>query len=239
MNYSCDYCNKIYKRKYHFDRHVLVCKVISISTGDLEIKCQERADIFTPEETSKLILDLYKRVTDAETRLRKITVAERKKVNIIDWLNTKSDTPEITFYEWLERIEIDKFGLDLIFNNDYIEGTLLILETHLTEENIPIKAFDKKSNQLYIYTDKWILVSTKEFNEILRMFSKKIMARGLVWNNENINNNTEEFRNNIPIFIKKLNGGNFKKERISSALRKGIYNKIKVEIHNVIECEFV
>jgi hypothetical protein len=166
-------------------------------------------------------------------------VAERKKVNIIDWLNKKADTPEITFYEWLERIEIDKLELELIFSNDYIEGTLLILESHLTEDNIPIKAFDKKSNKLYIYTDKWILVSANEFNEILRIFSKKIMARGLVWNNENINNNTEEFGNNMPIFIKKLNGGNFKKERITSALRKGIYDKIKVEIHNVIECEFV
>ena len=239
MNYSCDYCNKIYKRKYHFDRHVIVCKVISISTGDLEIKCQERADTFTQEETSKLILDLYKRVTDAETRLRQITVTERKKINIIDWLNTKAETPEISFYEWLDLIAIEKLGLELIFSNDYIEGMLLILEPHLTEENIPIKAFDKKSNQLYIYTDKWIQVSTNEFNGILRIFSKKVMARGLLWNNENINNNTEEFGNNMPIFIKKLNGGNFKKERISSALRKGIYNKIKVEIHNVIECEFV
>ena len=239
MNYSCDYCNKTYKRKYHFDRHVLVCKVISISTGDLEIKCQERADTFTPEQTSKLILDLYKRMIDAETRLRKITVAERKKINIIDWLNTKEDAPELTFYEWLDRIAIDKFGLELIFNNDYIEGMLLILEPHLTEENIPIKAFDKKSNQLYIYTDKWVLVSVNMFNEILRMVSKKVMARGLVWNNENVNNNTEDFGNNMPIFIKKLNGGNFKKERISSALRKGIYDKIKIEVHNVIECEFV
>lgn len=239
MNYSCDYCNKTYKRKYHFDRHVLVCKVISISTGDLEIKCQERADTFTPEQTSKLILDLYKRMTDAETRLRKITVAERKKINIIDWLNTKEDTPELTFYEWLDQIAIDKFGLELIFNNDYIEGMLLILEPHLSEENIPIKAFDMKSNQLYIYTDKWVLVSVNMFNEILRMVSKKVMARGLVWNNENVNNNTEDFGNNMPIFIKKLNGGNFKKERISSALRKGIYDKIKIEVRNVIECEFV
>lgn len=239
MNYNCEYCNKKYKRKYHFDRHVLVCRVISISTGDLEIKCQESADTFTPEQTSKLILELYKRVTDAETRLRQITVAERKKINIIDWLNTKEDIPEIDFYEWLGRIVIEKSGLELIFSNDYIEGVLLILEPHLSEENIPIKAFDKKSNQLYIYTDKWILVSANEFNKILGILSKKIMTRGLHWNNENINNNTEEFTTNMPILIKKLNGGNFKKERISSALRKGIYNKIKVEIHNVIECQFV
>jgi hypothetical protein len=43
----------------------------------------------------------------------------------------------------------------------------------------------------------------------------------------------------MPIYIKKLNGGNFKKEKISTAIRKGIYEKIKVEIQNVVECEFV
>ena len=176
MNYSCDYCNKLYKRKYHFDRHVLACRVISISRGDLEIKCQESADTFTPEETSKLILDLYKRVTDAETRLRQITVAERKKINILDWLNKKEDTPEMPFYEWLHRIVIDNRGLELIFSHDYIEGMLLILEPHLSEENIPIKAFDKKSNQLYIYTDEWILVSAHEFNKFLGTMSKKILV---------------------------------------------------------------
>lgn len=239
MNYSCDYCNKLYKRKYHFDRHVLACRVISISRGDLEIKCQESADIFTPEQTSKLIMDLYKRVTDAETRLRQITVAERKKINILEWLNKKEHTPEMPFYEWLQQIVIDNCGLELIFTHDYIEGMLLILEDHLSEENIPIKAFDKKSNQLYIYTDKWILASAHEFNKFLGTMSKKIMSRGLGWNNENIDNNTDNFADNMPIFIKKLNGGNFKKERISAAVRKGIYNKIKVEIHNVIECEFV
>lgn len=239
MNYSCDYCNKKYKRKYHFDRHVLACRVISISTGDLEIKCQERADTFTPEEVSKLILDLYKRVTDAEARLQQITIAERKKINIIDWLNTKENFPEIPFYEWIGRVVIDNRCLELIFSNDYIEGMLLVLEPYLSEENIPIKAFDKKNNQLYIYDDKWLLVSANEFNRFLGIMSKKVMARGLHWNNENINNNTEEYNTNMPIFIKKLNGGNFKKERISSALRKGIYNKIKVEIHNYIECEIV
>lgn len=239
MNYSCDYCNKIYKRKYHFDRHVLACRVISISKGDLEIKCQESADTFTPEQTSKLILDLYKRVTDAETRLRQITVAERKKVNILEWLNTKDYTPELSFYEWLQQIVIDKRGLELIFSNDYIEGMLLILEFHLSEENIPIKAFDKKSNQLYIYTDKWILMSAHEFYKFLGTMSKKIMTRGLAWNNENIDNNTDDFATNMPILIKKLNGGNFKKERISAAVRKGIYDKIKVEIRNIIECELV
>ena len=239
MNYSCDYCNKIYKRKYHFDRHVLACRVISISKGDLEIKCQESADTFTPEQTSKLILDLYKRVTDAETRLRQITVAERKKVNILEWLNTKDYTPELSFYEWLQQIVIDKRGLELIFSNDYIEGMRLILEFHLSEENIPIKAFDKKSNQLYIYTDKWILMSAHEFYKFLGTMSKKIMTRGLAWNNENIDNNTDDFATNMPILIKKLNGGNFKKERISAAVRKGIYDKIKVEIRNIIECELV
>ena len=238
MNYSCDYCNKKYKRKYHFDRHVLACRVISMSTGDLEIKCQESADIFTPEQTSKLILELYKRVNAAETRLKQISVAERKKINIIAWLNENETTPEVTFDQWLNMIEIDESALRLIFDNDYIEGLLLILEPHLSEDNIPVKSFDRKTNQLYIYTDKWTIASSHDFNGFLGKMSKKIMTRGLRWNNENCNRG-DDFATNMPIYIKKLNGGNFKKERISAAIRKGIYEKIKVEIQNVVECEFV
>lgn len=239
MNYTCDYCNKKYKRKYHFDRHVLACRVISISNGDLEIKCQEGADIFNPEQTSKLILDLYKRVTDAETKLKQIAVAEKKKINIIEWLNEEGNHPDITFYKWVERIKIDETGLQLIFDNDYIEGMLLVLETHLSDENIPIKAFDKKDNQLYIYTDKWKIVTTQDFNDFLSIMSKKIMTRGLEWNNENIHNTSEEHITNLPVLIKMLNGGNFKRERISSSVRRGIYNQIKTEVRNVIEYQFV
>ena len=239
MSYTCDYCNKKYNRKYHFDRHVLACRVISISTGDLEIKCQEGADIFTPEQTSKLILDLYKRVTDTEAKLKQIAVTEKKKINIIEWLNEEGNHPDITFDKWLEKIEIDEYGLQLIFANDYVEGMLLILEPYLSDENIPIKAVDKKDNQLYIYTDKWKIVTTQDFNDFLGIMSKKIMTRGLGWNNANIHNTTEDYITNLPVLIKKLNGGNFKKERISSLMRRGIYNKIKVELRNVIEYQFV
>ena len=36
MEYECQYCEKIYKRKTMYDKHILICKINCTSIRDIE-----------------------------------------------------------------------------------------------------------------------------------------------------------------------------------------------------------
>ena len=100
--------------------------------------------------------------------------------------------------------------------------------------DIPLKAFDKKIDNLYLYNDKWALMTRTHFDKFINHISKQILQIGIniVMNNSILN---KDFAANI----KKLNGGNFKIDKIHSTIKKIIYDEIKVNIKNIIEYQFM
>ena len=74
----------------------------------------------------------------------------------------------------------------------------------------------------------------KQFDNFINHLSKQILQKGIniVMTNPNLNKD-------FAINIKKLNGGNFKNDKIHLNIKKAIYDEIKVNIKNIVEYQFI
>tara|TARA_Y100000768_G_scaffold388697_1_gene386271 strand:+ start:2729 stop:3439 length:711 start_codon:yes stop_codon:yes gene_type:complete len=235
MDYKCKFCSKIYKRKIPFDKHVIICEINHKTITTFDTRCQESEDIYDNEKLSNLVLILFKKVDDLEKKIQKISIIQKKKINIENWLNeNKLYTPSITFNDWVSNIEINDVSIYNLIQNDFIIGLIQILEHYIYLSDIPLKAFDKKIDDLYSYDgEKWTLMTRDQFNNFIVKISRKILNTGMI-----IIIDTPNLNKDFEINIKKINGGNFKDDRIHTLIKKDIYSKIKIDIKNIIEYEF-
>lgn len=235
MDYECNFCNKKYKRKTHFDKHILLCEITHKCLRHSETITDDRIDIYNTEQLSNLVLILMNKVNNLEKKIEKINIVNKKKINIENWLNENQVFhPTINFDKWIQSIEIDETNINNIIKNDFILGITLLIKPYICEVNIPLKAFDKKVNELYIFNDKWLLMTHKQFDNFINHLSKQILQKGIniVMTNPNLNKD-------FAINIKKLNGGNFKNDKIHLNIKKAIYDEIKVNIKNIVEYQFI
>ena len=77
-------------------------------------------------------------------------VERDKNINIINWLS-ENETPDISFKEWIKTINIDEATIKNIIKRDFINGVTDLLDKYIYNSDIPLKAFDRKTNELYIY----------------------------------------------------------------------------------------
>ncbi len=221
MEYECQYCEKIYKRKTMYDKHILICKINCTSLRDIE-KDKDSLDEYDNKTLSQLVLLLYKRVDELEKRQKNNV---DKNLNIINWLN-ENEKPTTSFKCWIQTIEVNNTTIHNIIKNDYMKGVIELIDSYIYESDIPIKAFERKKNELYIYeNDKWSIMNQELLNYFANALSRNIMNVGI-----NVIMTDKTLSNELPTNVKKLNGGNFKNDKICSTIKKDIYDKIKIYI---------
>ena len=220
MEYECKYCQKKYKRKTMYEKHIIVCKIHNTSLRDIET---DAIDVYDTKTLSKLVITLYKKVDDLEKKLKN-NVAD-KNINIINWLN-ENETPDITFKEWIKTINIDEATIKNIIKRDYINGLTDLLDKYIYNSGIPLKAFDRKANELYIYeNDMWSIMNNEIFTNFINTLSRNVLNVGINTITTDIDLSREMATN-----VKKITGGNFKNDKIISVIKKDIYTKIKINL---------
>jgi hypothetical protein len=103
--YHCDYCNRMYVNKISFDKHVLVCDILSSSN---ERKREDSENVPSVRELYSIIKTLVVKCDSLETKLEKMQSwvnNNKKKLNVVDWLNT-NQCLNITFYDWIDGLII-------------------------------------------------------------------------------------------------------------------------------------
>ena len=156
MEFECKYCQKKYKRKTMYEKHIIVCKIHNTSLRDIET---DAIDVYDTKTLSKLVITLYKKVDELEKKLK--NNVPDKNINIINWLS-ENETPDISFKEWIKTINIDEATIKNIIKRDFINGVTDLLDKYIYNSDIPLKAFDRKTNELYLYeTDKWIIMNNE------------------------------------------------------------------------------
>ena len=81
---NCSICSKKFTRKTFYDRHVLVCELISKSQKKRKIETEERNDIPSPEKMYEILLEMtvkYKKMEEKVERLSTMLEAKNKKIN--------------------------------------------------------------------------------------------------------------------------------------------------------------
>ena len=220
MEFECKYCQKKYKRKTMYEKHIIVCKIHNTSLRDIET---DAIDVYDTKTLSKLVITLYKKVDELEKKLK--NNVPDKNINIINWLS-ENETPDISFKEWIKTINIDEATIKNIIKRDFINGLTDLLDKYIYNSDIPLKAFDRKANELYIYeTDKWSIMNNERFTNFINTLSRAVLNVGI-----NTITTDSTLCREMATNVKKITGGNFKNDKIISVIKKDIYTKIKINI---------
>ena len=254
----CEYCGKDYKRKINYDKHFILCEIVyKAKKKDKRIDKETEEineEMPTQKQMYKMILELalkYSKLEEKMELMNKWVDKTKKKINVLDWLNTSSNLkPDLIFDNLADSIIILESDLDLLFNGNFDNILNEIFTRNIyqkDESEISLFAFIQKTNTIYVYTKDdsilelvWIELSREKLIYFLNKVHFKIVKTLSEWkknNNEKLNNSDqlEEMYNKAKI---KLMGIDFKHDSTLSKIKLSIYNKMKKDMKALIEYEF-
>jgi hypothetical protein len=204
----------------------------------------DRADDVLPTHTElcHLFRALSLRVDHLEKENRHLKHQQKRKLNMLSWLQQTRPRPQQTYPEWSRQLllAVPTF-LDVAFKeNLYTAISQLIHGIDTTTVPLPICAFDHKTTHFYIYPSQaegWILCTTTEIENLIKKIADRFFIDFVeVWYKENqpklMNNDKlyDEFMQNqqkvssIPNYVK---------------LRQALYLHIMQTVSSIIEYELV
>ena len=241
--YECS-CGKQYVRLRPFQSHRATCELLRLSKKskqDLshinDIPSQQ--DMWLALQTALVQIDTLKKKVETQDRWIK---RQRKKIPVIDWLNTNCK-PECTYTEWEKNIVLNQKDLQLIFDNDFVNGMYYIMQKRLdlaNEKTLPIRAFEQKLNVLFVYTGKtWEMLDVDKMTSLIDRFHKKIHSLFVSWSDKkqqrmDYNLIDEDYYKNIT----KVMGGGLTREVSTKKISFKIYNYLKFNLRNIVQYDF-
>jgi len=254
----CEYCGKEYARRINFDKHFILCEIIyKAKKKDKRIDKETEEineEMPTQKQMYKIIQELslkYDKLEKKVELMSKWVDKKKKKINVLDWLNTSSDIkPELIFDNLADSISILESDLNLLFNGNFYDILNEIFVRNIYDKNeseVSLFAFIQKTNAIYVYSNQntdsepsWIELSREKLIYFLNKVHFKIIKALIEWNRKNkekpnFNEQMEDVYNKSNI---KLMGIDFKHEPTLNKIKFSIYNKLKKDMKALIEYEF-
>jgi hypothetical protein len=263
----CSYCGKSYSKKTNLDKHIIVCELLH-NSKKIEEDDEESFVIPSQKKQFIMLLELAKRFSKMEEKveeLNKWVIRKKKKINIVEWLNTNMK-PEIVFDYLYEKIVVNQSDIDYLIDNNFIATLQQIFSRTLyniqnvekidnedepnttntknTNKNLyPIFAFVQKTNLFYIYENEeagWTELNREKLIKFLNKIYMKILKAFIEW--KKINNQKIIDNEKLSILIDKTSikmmSVDFKQEAILSKIRAHMYSRMKTDINALVEYEF-
>jgi len=195
-----------------------------------------------------MLIDLtnkYDKLQNDYYELKKFVETNKKKVDIITYLNNNFIYNNFDFYDFINSITIKKDELEIIFKKDYIDGIINIILNKINniENDIPLKGFTTKEGKLYIYIKSskcWIELSNEELNKTIKYFNKQILNEFNIWKNEAQKTmKTDDFSEIYILNMKKVLGGNFDNKNLNNLLKNRLYKHIKINVKSICSYEII
>lgn len=242
----CVYCGKSYKKKSNLEKHTNLCELLNKSKKSLVIEDEE--EIPSQRKIYQILLELgnkYNRLEEKVDELNKWVVKKKKKINVIDWLNTNI-TPEIKFENLIEKIKIIDDDVKYLFENNFIDTLNHIFSRNiynLSESEYPIFAFVQKNNIFYIYENEesgWLELSKENLIKFLNKVHMKLFR---VFRQHKIDNadkiqEEESFSLLCDKTSLKMMNVDFRQESILGKIRTNMYTRMKTDMKALVEYEF-
>ena len=239
---KCDCCNREYKDRTAYTRHVSLCKFIHISAKEKTFITEYIEKNPTIEDIYKLVANLCVENTKLKERVERLehnNFMNRKK-SIEDYL-TMIPKDIISYSNWMNELIVTDENLQLLFSSNLIECIKSILESYflLTHiEKVPLRAFSQKQNTIYIFEEnKWRPISSTEITHLVSVISHRILKKYLEWkkiNEEAIDSNEKLQEMNFH-YMQKANGSGKSIEHRVAEIKKWIFSKIQKSLKNVEE----
>ena len=238
---TCGFCSKKFTRKTYYDRHILICDLLSKSKKERKLEMEEDEDTPTVRKLYEIIMEMsikYKKMEEKMEELSKYVDTKKKRLNIIEWLNAtyKSSDP---FEMWMNKIKVERKHLESIFSHDYVYGTLHILKDFNNNEHI--RCYDQKDDTLFIFTTTteevpvpvWSEMSQSQFDKMMDFISKQFLHEFVLWQNENKHRMEDDnYAMTYMTNIKKMNGGNnTTTEQLYRKIHREVYKQMKTSLN--------
>ena len=192
-----------------------------------------------------LIQDLQKRVEKLEKDnkdLKKWAYREKKKVNVIAWLN-EHYLPTEDFLDWVKTIKISELELLSIFHDGLARGISGVLREKLPLEerrHLPIIAFKHQiTSTFYIYEKTaWRKIKKNEFKQMVKTINREILVAFNAWERAHPEMLDP---NNVAHWGKRLKCVLMPDERVPrvvAGIQKSIHTHLSLNIKTIVEYDF-
>lgn len=254
----CIHCGKSYKLKTNLNKHTNLCELISKSKGKRNsyLLIEDEEDLPSQKVMYKMLLEMAQKYSTLEEKMNEVNKwvnKKKKKINVLEWLNTNI-TPLLIFENLSEKIIITDDDINFLLNNTFYDTinelftkTIYIKNDNDTNYTIyPIFALIQKSNTIYIYdksTDNnnvWQECTREKLVKFLNIVHIKISKHFYNWKKSKMNeiNNDDNFATMCDKTLIKLMNIDFKQDTILSKIKSQMYNKLKTDMKMLIEYEF-
>jgi hypothetical protein len=242
----CIHCGKSYKKKTNLEKHVNLCELLNKKTLIVE----DEETVPSQRKIYQILLELgskFNRLEEKVDELNSWVVKKKKKINMIEWLNTNTK-PEIKFDNLIEKIIITDDDVKYLFKNSFYDTINYIFSRNIynfnySENEYPIFAFIQKTNIFYIYENeetKWIELTSEKLIKFLNKVHMKLFRLFCQHKKDNADRISED--ENLSILCDKtslkLMNIDFRQEIILGKIRSNMYGRMKIDIKSFVEYEF-
>lgn len=254
--YICKTCTKTYKYKYNYDRHVACCKFFQKSIQDYEQEMDSVEVLPDMQSMFKLVQELACKVNriEKENNQLKQKLSKRNKINVLDWLNKLpiDKSPNKSFTDWINDAVLTNvyLHLDNVYTNDLITGIMSTWHFSIDEsnENIPLKAFDNRTNIFYKYDIGsngdycWMILTNEDMDNQLKRICKQFLIdfKNHWYDKHEDKINTDEKWTNLYVkyYQRILGGSRITTEVICQRVRQQLYKSMKQGVSHGIEIDY-
>ena len=261
----CTWCGKGYKTKINLEKHVILCELIyksskkrvsnknSLDLNDYDEICD---DLPSPKKMYQMLLELgykYSKLEEKMNEVNKFVVKKKRKINVIEWLNSNA-TPSLVFDKLIDKIIIIDSDIEFLLENNFLDTMNVVLsrvlyfrEGDLDGDLEPLFAFVQKTNIFYAFvqsSDKesaiWVELPKDKLCLFLMRVQMKISKAFHEWKKLR----TDKIRDEDSFAILcdktliKIMGNEFNSDSTFNKMRAVIYNKMKTDMKAMVEYEF-
>ena len=243
--HKCSICGKSYKKKTNLNNHMAICEFLLKSVKSSNI---DEDELPSQRKMYQIILEMGKKFNSLDEKvdeMNKWVVKKKKKINVIEWLNTNV-TPETNFENLNSKIIINEDDIKCLFEHTFIDVLNQIFSRTIynnSNKEYPIFAFIQKTNIFYIYENdevKWIELNGEKMWRFLDRIYMKISRAFSEWkkNNKYKMEEDENFQLSCDKTSVKLYSVDIKNETTLNKIKSNIYSRIKTDIKACLEYEF-
>lgn len=248
MSFSCANCSKVYKRISAYQKHYSLCRIIRRrdDDGDNDDDQQlNKLSSLSKEEMGCILKDILVKYQLMEKKVNELSACisiKKKKVNVIEWLNTNKKNTTVDFDTWVSNLKINKSHLEYVFEHSIVKlfSYIILQLTELTDGDynvsvVPISAFTHKDGSLYVYNTPscWGYMSDDQLRRLISVIRLQINTEFKSWQDENKDAilKDETYRDLYLNNINKVMYTNYKNdEDLSLKVQREIYGVLKTSI---------
>jgi hypothetical protein len=248
--FCCSICNKTYTKLSSLKNHTIICEFSLKTEREKKIENEEQDDMPDHAQLVKIVMDLTQKCHKLESQveqMKKWVDRKKKKINVIQWLNTNTNA-SFSFSEFVNMyLELDERHLMNIMEKTLFEFIYFVYDTNMSKSDIvyPIKSFTEKNNYIYVCdkledgTSMWKPLELDHFKLLLKKIQNKMITLFLEWktsNSDKMNDRRMEDKYNKGIV--KLMNISFNQDATMSRMKTDLYNYVKTDLKSVIEYDF-